>query len=247
MKTYTTIVKEAKDYDELSKHAAEHVINVVNKKPEATICIAGGDTPKGMINNLVQAKKEGAVDFSQCQFIGLDEWVGLGENDPGSCQHFLYHHLFKPLEIEREQIHVFDARSEELNEECTKMNQLLDSLGGLDIVVLGIGVNGHVGFNEPETGADWKAHVIRLDEKTLQVGQKYFDSSITPPKFGITLGMKQLLHSKEVVVIASGEKKLSAVQQLLYGEVSMEHPASILRYHPSLRVLVDQHSFVKTL
>ncbi|SFL91798.1 glucosamine-6-phosphate deaminase [Salibacterium qingdaonense] len=246
MKTHKTKVNIADGYDELSWIAAESVIQTVQHKPEAVVCIAAGDTPAGMIDYLVQSQENGSVDFTSCQFIGLDEWEGLGESDAGSCQHFLRHHLFQPLGIKQDNIHVFDAKAEDLDMECRKMNDHLSSIGGLDVAVLGIGVNGHVGFNEPGTSLDGEAHVISLDEKTQEVGRKYFHSSMNPPQKGVTLGMKQLLDASKVIVIANGIKKRSAVRDMLYGEVSPAHPASILRYHSSLSVIIDREAYDMT-
>jgi glucosamine-6-phosphate isomerase len=231
----------AKDYSALSAMAAAEIASVVRHKPHAVLCLAAGDTPRLTYAILSQNAAKGEVDFSQCSFIGLDEWVGIPKKNEGSCAYFLKHSLFDPLGIAANQIHLFDALSPEPNAECTRMDDTINRIGGIDLMLVGVGMNGHIGFNEPGVSADLYTHVVALDAVTKSVGQKYFKHS-TELRYGITLGLKHLLDSGAAIVIASGEKKAGVVKQALSGAITTAIPASFIRKHPNGMVIVDQEA-----
>ncbi|MGN8646305.1 glucosamine-6-phosphate deaminase [Gracilibacillus sp. HCP3S3_G5_1] len=245
MQSINTLLNVTNDYDEMSQLAANVLVEQITKKPDSVLCIAGGDTPRGMLNYLSHLTEQKKIDLSSCHFFLLDEWVGLDREDKGSCQFFLYENLFDPLNITEDQIHAFDATSEDLAGECTRINKELEAIGGLDLVILGIGVNGHIGFNEPGVDFSSNAHVIHLDEITQKVGEKYFKEKQKAPHMGITLGINQIMKSQKVMALANGRKKRDAVKSLLYKEVSSQCPASILRKHPDFQLVVDEEAFSK--
>ncbi len=224
------IYKDASNYDEMSKITADIIIDEVNRNPEAILCLAGGDTPLGTYKFLVEANNENKVDFSKCTFVGLDEWVGLGKEDLGSCRKYLDDYLFKPLNINEENIMFIDAKTYNLEKECERFNNFLDTKGPLDVCLLGVGVNGHLGFNEPYAKIDNKCHITDLDETTKEVGKKYFNGEMRLTQ-GITLGLKQLLDSKVTIVVASGETKSEAISYLKKGEYLPEKPVTVLNKH----------------
>lgn len=225
-------------YNEMSKQAASIIINHVNENPKSILCMAGGDTPVGTYHELVEAQKSGKADFSQCTFLSLDEWVGLGENDLGSCRKYLNDYLFFPLGIKMENIVFYDAKSTDLEQECRHINQFLEENGPIDISLLGVGVNGHLGFNEPNTNIDNNTFVVDLDDSTKEVGKKYFNGEMNSTK-GITLGLKQLLASKIVIVVASGETKKEAIKALKAGEYDASKPVTALNLHPNCFAILD--------
>ncbi|MFY0544112.1 glucosamine-6-phosphate deaminase [Brevibacillus sp. H7] len=231
-------------YDEMSKSIAQSIIDFLREKPNALICLPGGNTPLGTYRELVTAAKAGRIDFSRATFVGLDEWVGLGIEDEGSCQHFLYHELFHPLGIKESQIHFFDAKADDLAAECRRIDEVIFRHGSLDLIMLGLGVNGHLGFNEPGVSFENYSHVIDLDNVTKTVGQKYFKEQKELTQ-GITLGIKHIMEAKKVILAADGPKKAEAVQRAIQGEVTPSMPASVLQTHPNAHFFFDKLAYAK--
>lgn len=227
------------NYHTLSHAAAGFIIDRVRANPQAVLCLAAGDTPKETYALLAANAAGGLANFSECTFIGLDEWIGIPPDNQGSCQHFLRHHLFAPLKVGGERIHLFNALAADLNGECQKMDQVIRQLGGIDLMLVGVGMNGHIGFNEPGVREDLYAHVVELDSTTRQVGQKYFTVATALEK-GITLGLRHMLESRTAILMASGPRKAEVVRQALEGPVSTTMPASLIRRHPNSIVMVDQ-------
>lgn len=228
-----------KDYETLSAYAAGKIVSFVKHKPAATLCFASGDTPIGTYRRLAQQQNEGNVDFSGCTFIGLDEWVGMDQHDEGSCGFFVYRDLFGPLGIKPENIHAFDAKANDLPAECHRIDGIIRNLGGIDLLLVGMGVNGHIALNEPGTPFDLYSHVASLHESTVASAQKYF-STPTALTQGITLGLRHLLESKEVLLLASGQRKAAAIRKALEGGLTEQLPASIIRQHTNALVLLDE-------
>lgn len=229
---------ETKSYEELSNKATEKILKQVRNKPDSILCLAGGDTPIGTFERMVEAAKSGKADFSQCRFVGLDEWVGLGEENPGSCISYLNKHLFQPLGIQKENIVFFDAKADDLTAELTRINEFVRTYGPIDLSLLGVGVNGHIGFNEPYASLESEAHVVDLDETTQEVGKKYFNGGSTTSK-GISLGMKQLLESKTVILIANGPTKAEAIEELRTGKYDSSNPVTALNQHPNSYAILN--------
>ncbi|MBD1391505.1 6-phosphogluconolactonase [Mucilaginibacter glaciei] len=226
-------------YDKMSKAAADIVAKQLKEKPDSVICFPSGDSPTGMLTHLVDCANSGKIDLSQCFFVGLDEWVGMDQNDFGSCKHYLHANFFSKLNIAPDHITLFDAKADDLEAECEKMNAFIKSKGGLDMMIVGIGMNGHLGLNEPGTPFDLYAHLSELDPLTVEVGQKYFQQE-TELTHGITLGLKHLQEAKIPVLIASGIKKAPIIHEALQGLVSTEVPASILQNIKPAIILLDE-------
>ncbi len=230
-----------KDYHTLSQHSADEIIDLVTKKPEAVVCLASGDTPRLMCKLMTERAIKEKVDFSRCTFIGLDEWVGIPPENEGSCHFFFQTQVFKPLQVSSSQIHLFNALSKDPAQECAVMDKIIREKGGIDLMIVGVGMNGHIGFNEPGTSFDHYSHVIDLDSTTTSVGQKYFAQPVAL-KQGITLGLKHLLESKKVIVLANGIKKAAIIKKVLEDKVSSETPASIIRLHPLGILMIDEEA-----
>ena len=169
----------------------------------------------------------------------MDEWVNVPPDKEGSCHYFFRHELFDHLDIPESQLHLFDAMSGTLQEECRKMDALIFEKGGIDLMIVGIGMNGHIGFNEPGVSFDSYSHVIDLDDITLTVGQKYFKSQVSLQK-GITLGLKHLQEAKKVLLLANGTKKAEVIKKTVTGELTNTFPASIMQKHYHGFVMVDE-------
>jgi glucosamine-6-phosphate isomerase len=226
------------DYDEMSRAAAELIIKQVKEKPGSLLCFPSGDSPAGVFRHLIADAREGRVDFSDCYFVGLDEWVGMGKNDEGSCTNFLYENFFTPMQIRPERMKFFDACAPDLDASCTAMDSFIKMHGPLDIMLVGIGMNGHIGLNEPGTNFNLYAHHSPLAAVTIDVGQKYFKRQ-TPLHEGITLGLKHLQEAKTAMLIAAGNKKAEIIAQSLEGEVTADVPASIFQTLPASYVILD--------
>lgn len=233
------ILQKFPDHDTLSQHTAEHIAELITQKPNALLCLASGDTPIETYHRFVDLVKAGKVDISQCTFVGLDEWVGFGPDDFGSCSYYVFQDLFNPLQLRPDQIHVFDAKASDLAAECAKIDAVIRANGGLDLLLVGMGMNGHIALNEPGTPFNLGCHVSQLAESTITVGQKYFNKETTLTQ-GITVGLRHLAEAREVILLVSGEKKASKLREALTGPITNEVPASILQTHPNGLVWVDE-------
>ena len=232
-------LKIYKDHQSLSDAAATEVIDLVKKKPGAVICMASGETPRLTCKLLVEKALAEKVDLNDITFIGLDEWVAIPPENEGSCHYFFQTEIFKPLHFSSSQVHLFDAMSTNLADECKKADAVIFEKGGIDLMIVGIGMNGHIGFNEPGVSFDNYAHVIALDNTTITVGQKYFKTPVTLQK-GITLGLKHLQQSKKVLLLANGSKKAGVIKKTVEGEITNEFPASIMQTHANGFVMIDE-------
>jgi len=231
------IIKE--NYEELSNETARRIADFVNAKPDALLCLAAGNTPIGTYGKLVELARAKQVDFSKCRFVGLDEWVGMDRATDGSAQQMIYRDFFDPLGIDPARIVYFDATAEDLLGQCKRIDAFLADEGPIDFMLLGIGVNGHLGLNEPGVDFDSRCHIVELSETTVTVGQKYFKESRALTG-GITLGIRQILETRTVFLIASGENKADAVRRMQDGDVTNELPASVLQRHGDCTVIVDR-------
>lgn len=233
------------NYDAMSKSVSDQIINYINNKPESLLCLAGGDTPLKTFEYLVKADENKEVDFSKAKFVSLDEWVGLGSSTKGSCVETLYTHLYDKLSINVEkQVCFFDGLSEDLDKECKRVDEFIGGSNGIDICLLGIGMNGHLGFNEPNVDPELKCSVIPLDPVTKTVGAKYFDEDVNVTA-GITVGLKHLLASKELILIANAEKKAEIVKKTIEGKITIEVPSTMARKNENSVIYLDEEAASK--
>jgi glucosamine-6-phosphate isomerase len=227
------------DYEDMSVQVAEFIADYVNRKPEAVLCFPAGETPGGTFRRLIEFVRDGRLDLSRCTFIGLDEWVGMDRFDDGSCKGFMYDKLFTPLSIPESNIYFFDACSEDLERECERMNRIIAAKGGIDLLYVGLGMNGHIGLNEPGSDLNSYSHVVELDAVTKTVGQKYFTEKTSLDK-GITLGMKHLLEAETALLAVSGAKKAAIVKEVVRGGATNRVPGSILQMHANGYLYLDR-------
>ncbi|MEW6195853.1 MAG: glucosamine-6-phosphate deaminase [Bacteroidota bacterium] len=235
------IKKVYKDYKELSTQTALQIARIITEKPDALLCFPAGETSLGTFDELVKLQKNGQANFSRCKIVGLDEWVNLGVMKNENCYHFLKSHLFDRIDVNQENVCFFNGEADDLQRECAITDQFIKSIGGIDLMLLGVGMNGHLGLNEPGTSFDKYSHIVELDEVTKNVGQKYF-SVLTNLLQGITLGMKHVMESKTVIVQLSGSRKSPIVKRLLETEISTNFPASLIRNHPNAFLLLDSEA-----
>jgi glucosamine-6-phosphate isomerase len=231
----------ADNYTALSQQAAADLIQLANKEKEPLVCTASGDTPAGLYKVLVDKVKNKEVDITSWKFLGLDEWVGMNGDDEGSCRFHLNNQLLYPLKVASDKIVFFDGRANDLQEECKKTEAFIRQQGAIDVSIAGLGMNGHIGMNEPGTSIATRSHISELDPVTQKVGQKYFTSAQRLTA-GITLGLGTLMESKYIILLISGAHKAEIVKQVLEGDISEKVPGSLLRNHPGLRVYLDKEA-----
>lgn len=229
----------AEDYCQMSLTAAKCVAEYVNLNPDSLLCFAAGNTPMGMFENLINMQKKGMVDLSTVFYAELDEWVGLGYDDQGSCRQVMFDNYYSPAGIPEDRIHIFDGLDSNSDRQCRQMEKWIFSHGGIGLTVLGIGMNGHIGFNEPNAPDTNACFTVKLDEVTKAVSVKYFNKSL-PVEFGITIGWSMLKSAKNIILIADGKKKAPIVKASLERPETVNIPASLMQDHPKLIVILDK-------
>jgi glucosamine-6-phosphate isomerase len=226
------------DTIELARFAANQILDCIRAKPNAVLCLASGETPKLTYELVVEGAKQQQIDFSKTTIFALDEWVGIDTSNPGSCHYFLTENLLKPLDIQANQFHFFDGLAQSPQAVCDAINTKLTPLGGLDLILVGVGLNGHVGFNEPGAPLTLHARVSELDPITIEVGQKYFTEA-TALSTGMTMGLADFFEARTAILMANGKKKAAIIKQAIEGTISNAVPASLIRQHKNSFVLLD--------
>lgn len=234
------------DYNELSVKTAEQIATIIQNKPDALLCFPAGETSVGTFKHLIALNKAGKVSFKKCKIVGLDEWANIGEMKSENCFSFLKKHLFDHIDYSKENLCFFDGESPDLKNECRKTDDFLKKNGPIDMMLLGAGMNGHLGLNEPGTSFDLYSHIVHLDETTKKVGQKYFSGKVSLTA-GITLGVKYIMEAKTVILQLNGTRKTEVAKRLVDSEVTTSFPASVLKSHKNSFLLLDKEaaSFLK--
>jgi glucosamine-6-phosphate deaminase len=228
------------NYEDISKHVGDHVAQIIRKKADAVLGLATGSTPIGMYQHLIHMYQEGDLDFSQVTTFNLDEYVGLSKEHPQSYHDFMDREFFNHININRANVYIPNGDVHDLSLECRQYEQLIQQEGGIDLQILGIGANGHIGFNEPGSPAEGTTRVVELDNSTIQANARFFESVEKVPKRAISMGIRTILNSRSIFLIASGEGKAQAVRQMLKGEITTRVPASLLQKHQDVYVILDQ-------
>lgn len=226
-------------YQKLCHQITEEIVQLIREKPKALLCIAAGHTSLGVFSQLLQRVQAENLDLSQLSFVSMDEWIDMNDQTPGSCGDFLRQNFLDHTEIEPRNICLFDGTAADTEQECKRVNQFIQQRGGLDYLVLGLGMNGHLALNEPGSSFSSRCRVVALDSVTQKVGQKYF-SATAQLKGGITLGIADFLQSRRAVLMVSGQEKQSILQQVLGQEPSERLPATAIKIHPNSALYVDQ-------
>ena len=234
------VIYAAKDYNDMSRKAANIMSAQVIMNPKAVLGLATGSTPVGMYRQLVEWYKKGDLDFSQVTSVNLDEYKGLsGENDQ-SYRYFMNTNLFDHINIDKARTFVPNGLEEDAEKACREYNEIIKAVGGIDMQLLGIGGNGHIGFNEPGEAFETETHCVDLTESTIQANARFFSSMDEVPKQAYTMGIKNIMSAKKILLIATGEKKAEALYNSLYGRITPNVPASILQLHNDVTVVADE-------
>jgi glucosamine-6-phosphate deaminase len=228
---------EAKSYADLSRKAANIISAQIILEPESVLGLATGSTPIGTYQNLVKGYQNGDLDFSRVRTINLDEYCGLSTDHEQSYRYFMNYHLFNHINIDRNNANVPNGCADDLQEECSRYEKLIASLGGIDLQLLGIGHNGHIAFNEPNSYFEKDTHVVELKESTIQANARFFNTIDEVPKKAISMGIQSIMRARKILLIANGSDKKDIVMKSVYGPITPEVPASILQLHPDCTVI----------
>lgn len=235
-------VIEAEDYQHLSELAAQFLINKVKANPKITLGLATGGTPEGTYKRMIKDHIENKTSYQKVTTFNLDEYVGLDENHPNSYHQYMVDHLFKDIDLPNTQSHLPNGAASDIHRECKNYEKLVQSAGGIDVQLLGLGSNGHIGFNEPGTSFDSRTHVVELAESTREANARFFETLDEVPHKAITMGISTIMESEEILLLVSGESKREALHQLLNEEVNERFPASVLRKHDQVTIIADQEA-----
>lgn len=231
-----------KDYNEMSKKAAKIVTTQINGKPNSVLGFATGDTPRGMYEELIKLYNNGNVDFADIKAFNLDEYYGLEKENPQSYHYYMMENLFRHVNIKNENIHIPEGMAESIEIECEEYENKIKKVGGIDLQVLGIGRNGHIGFNEPDLKFEARTHFVKLDDDTIKANSRFFSSIQEMPTKAISMGIKTIMQAKKIILLASGKEKRDAIFKAVRGETTPEVPASVLQLHPNVIVIVDEET-----
>ena len=237
----------AKDYDQMSRKAANIISAQVIMKPDCVLGLATGSSPLGIYRQLIDWYNKGDVDCSECYSVNLDEYVGLDITSDQSYVYFMHHNFFDSINIRADHTFIPNGKNTDIAAECERYDKQIASLGGIDLQLLGIGRNGHIGFNEPDRVFTKGTHCVSLAESTIEANKRFFDSIDDVPRQALTMGICDIIQAKKVVLVASGEDKADAVQKAFFGPVTPEVPASILQLHPNFTLVADEEALKKVL
>ncbi len=238
-------IYECADYRAMSRQAANLISAQVILKPDCVLGLATGSTPIGAYDQLVEWYKKKDLSFARTRSVNLDEYRGLSGDHDQSYRCFMNQHLFSRVDIDLENTNVPNGLAEDPAAECARYDALIESLGGIDLQLLGLGRNGHIGFNEPAKAFTLGTHVVELSESTIDANKRFFASEADVPRQALTMGVKHILQAKRIVVVVSGGDKADAVAKTLCGRVDPKVPASILQIHPNVTIVGDQAALSK--
>ncbi|MFP4082495.1 MAG: glucosamine-6-phosphate deaminase [Candidatus Aminicenantes bacterium] len=235
-----TIIK--KDYDQICEQAAEIIHQTWHKKNNLVLGLPTGNTPLGVYKRLSLLYQKGEMDFSQVTTFNLDEYLGLKENHPRSFSYYMEKNFFQHVNIRKENIHRLKGIPENIDDHCRQYEQEIKSAGGIDIQLLGVGRNGHIGFNEPSSSLSSRTRVKTLTQETIQANSPLFENKNEIPRFCLTMGIGTIMEARMIILLASGKDKSEAIRKSVEGPITASVPASILQLHPQVKVIVDQEA-----
>ena len=238
-------IYKAKDYKDMSRKAANIISAQVIMKPNCVLGLATGSTPIGTYDQLVDWYNKGDLDFSEVTTVNLDEYKGLPRTNDQSYYYFMHQHLFDRVNIDPERTNVPNGMEPDAEKECGRYEELIRSLGGVDLQLLGLGHNGHIGFNEPGEAFEKETHCVDLTESTIEANKRFFASADDVPKQAYTMGIKTIMQAKKILIVVNGENKADIVERAFFGPVTPEVPASILQLHNDVTLVGDEAALAK--
>lgn len=235
----------AKDYKEMSRKAANIISAQIIMKPNCVLGLATGSSPIGTYQQLIDWYQKGDLDFSEVKSVNLDEYKGLKAENSQSYRYFMNKNLFQSVNIDLGNTYFPNGMAQNDIAECKRYNEAIKSLGGIDLQLLGLGHNGHIGFNEPNAAFDKETHLVALTQSTIEANSRLFEDVSEVPRFAYTMGIKSIMQAKIILVVVSGEDKADIVQKAFTGEVTPNVPASILQMHNNVILVGDEAALSK--
>lgn len=230
----------AKDYDEMSIRAAEIIAAQVTVKPMSVLGLATGSTPVGTYQHLIGKCQKGEVDFRSVCTLNLDEYVGLPANHEQSYAYFMNQNLFDHIDIDKDNTNIPNGMNPDADAECARYDHLIEDFGGIDLQLIGLGPNGHIGFNEPSEGFSKGTNKVKLTDATIQANKRFFEKEEDVPKYAYTMGIRDIMHARTVLMVVNGESKAHILKEALTGPITPKVPASILQYHHNFILVADE-------
>ena len=238
-------IYKVKDYEEMSRKAAAVIASQIISKPDSVLGLATGSTPIGTYKHLVTAYKAGDLDFSQIKSANLDEYRGLTKDNDQSYYYFMNNHLFQHVNIDPANTNIPDGTNNDPDAECARYEEVIKSLGGVDLQLLGLGHDGHMGFNEPCDHFDKITHCVDLTEMTIEANKRFFASADDVPRQAYTMGCGTIMRAKKILILVSGADKADILYQVVNGPVTPQVPASLLQFHPDVILIADEAAMSK--
>jgi glucosamine-6-phosphate deaminase len=233
-------------YQEMSEAGATIIVDLLKQKPKSVLGLATGGTPVGIYEQLNKMYSEHKVSFKEATSFNLDEYIGIPQDHPESYYSYMQHHLFQHIDLPAQQAFIPNSSAENLNKECERYDLLIQQIGQIDLQILGIGHNGHIGFNEPAQGLLSGTHIVKLSKDTRRANARFFDKIEQVPEFAITMGVGTILKAKQILLIVKGADKADIVERALTCPITTELPASLLQTHSNLTVLVTEEAVTPT-
>ena len=236
---------KAKDYNDMSRKAANIISAQVIMKPDCVLGLATGSTPIGTYKQLIEWYEKGDLDFGDVTTVNLDEYRGLPRENDQSYFYFMNHNLCDYVNVNPERTHLPNGMNPDADAECKRYEEVIRSTGGVDLQLLGLGHNGHIGFNEPGEAFETETHCVDLTERTIEANKRFFASIDDVPKQAYTMGIKTIMMAKKILIVVSGEDKAETVKNAFFGPVTPQVPASILQMHPDVTIVADEAALSK--
>ena len=238
-------IYKAKDYEEMSRKSAGIVSAQIIMKPDCVLGLATGSTPLGLYKQLIEWYRNGDLDFSGVRTVNLDEYKGISRENDQSYYYFMHQNLFDHVNIPIENTHLPNGMELDSEKECRRYEELIQSMGSVDLQLLGIGHNGHIGFNEPADAFDKLVHCVNLTQSTIEANKRFFASAEEVPKQAYTMGIQTIMRSKKILIIANGEGKADVVRDAFFGPITPRVPASVLQLHNDVTLVADEAALSK--
>ena len=228
------------NYEELSKVAAKEFSKIIKEKENVVLGLATGGSPVGMYKELIRMYEQKELNFSKITTVNLDEYIGLNPEHNQSYRYFMNNNLFNHINIDKSNTFVPNGLAEDLEAQCKEYDQKIVELGGIDIQLLGVGNNGHIAFNEPNSELSSGTHIISLTDNTIEANARFFDNIDDVPRKAITMGVGGIMKAKKIILIASGESKAEAIKGIFSGKITTANPATMLQMHRDVTIIVDE-------
>lgn len=231
------------DYEEMSRQCTKLIASQIFLKPNCVLGLATGSTPVGVYSMLSEMNQKGELDFSEVKTFNLDEYYPIAPENPQSYHTFMNENLFSKVNLKKENTHILDGLSKDPEKECENFEKMIEDAEGIDLQLLGVGRNGHIGFNEPDENLNTNTHLTDLTKSTIEANSRFFESEDEVPKQALTMGISTILKSRKIIIMANGTAKHNAVMSLLTNQINTETPATMLKVHPDVVLICDKTAY----